>query len=295
MATISELLAQGLALRNVSDTAKLDAELLLAFVLGKPRSYLFAWPEREPGVAEVSHYRALLARRLAGEPVAHLIGSREFWSLPLMVDASTLIPRPETERLVELALQCTDRMTVATSRQQVRVLDLGTGTGAIAMALASERRAWKLVGVEQEPAALALAKRNRAALALGNVELVQSNWFAALPRGERFHTIVSNPPYIDADDPHLQEGDVRFEPRSALVAADRGLADIAHIVRAAPAYLEPGGWLLLEHGATQGDAVRSLLTGSGYSSVQTWRDYGDRERVTGGRRGQQTEDHSDDE
>lgn len=267
----------------VSDTPKLDAELLLAHVLGKRRSYLYAWPEREPGAVQVQHYHDLLHRRCAGEPIAHLIGQREFWSLPLAVDRSTLIPRPDTERLVELALQYTDAVAATCSARPVRLLDLGTGSGAIALALASERPAWQITAVERESAALALAERNRSALALGNVQLLASDWFSAIASGERFHTIVSNPPYIDPEDPHLRRGDVRFEPRSALIAADHGLADIAHIAAQAGDYLLAGGWLLVEHGAEQGAAVRDLFARLAYTEVQTWRDAGERERVTGGR------------
>lgn len=271
---IRDLLAAARA-SLAGDSVALDAELLLAHCLEKNRAYLFAWPEREVAAGQEAAFRALLARRVAGEPVAYLIGRREFWSLSLAVDASTLIPRPDTERLVEVALEL-----VPSTRS--RVLDVGTGTGAVALALASERPAWSLCGVDIEPAAVALAQRNAQALALTNVEFLQSNWFAAVP-AQRFDAIVGNPPYIDAADPHLQSGDVRFEPRSALVSARQGLADIDAIAAGACAFLSDGGWLLLEHGYRQGEAVRALLAAHGFAAVQTWRDYGDNERVSGGR------------
>lgn len=275
--TIRELLADARAAierASTGDSAQLDAELLLAHVLEQPRTHLFAWPERAVPAAHEAAFRALLGRRIAGEPIAYLTGRREFWSLPLAVDASTLIPRPDTERLVEVALELLPQ-------PRARVLDLGTGTGAIALALASERRGWSLCGVDIEPAAVALARRNAAALALANVEFAVSDWFAALP-SQRFDAIVSNPPYIDADDPHLQRGDVRFEPRRALVSARDGIADIAAIAAAAPAFLHGGGWLLFEHGYAQGAAVRGLLEAAGFGAVRTWRDYGGNERVSGG-------------
>lgn len=275
--TIGELLAVA---RDAiaGDSARLDAELLLAHVLERDRTHLFAWPERAVTAEQEAAFRALVARRVAGEPVAHLTGRREFWSLPLAVDASTLIPRPDTERLVEVALELV-------AQPRARVLDLGTGTGAIALALASERPGWSLCGVDIEPAAVALAQRNAATLALRNVEFAVSDWFAAVP-AQRFDAIVSNPPYIDADDPHLRSGDVRFEPRRALVAARNGTADLAAIAVAAPSFLRNGGWLLFEHGFEQGAVVRTLLAEAGFVHVQTWRDYGGHERISGGRIGE---------
>ncbi|GAA4497164.1 peptide chain release factor N(5)-glutamine methyltransferase [Pseudaeromonas paramecii] len=255
-----------------SESAALDADCLLCAVLDCSRTYLFTWPERELDAAQWARLQALAARRVAGEPVAHLLGRREFWSLPLMVDASTLIPRPDTEVLVEQALA---RLPVDGTEP---VLDLGTGTGAIALAIKSERPARPVWAVEFSEAALTLARRNSAALNLP-LELRQGSWFGPLA-GQRFALIASNPPYIDGADPHLAQGDVRFEPASALVAQEQGLADLRHIIQLAPDHLLPGGWLLLEHGWQQGMAVRQLLSARGFVQVETCRDYGDQERVS---------------
>jgi release factor glutamine methyltransferase len=238
------------------------------------------WPERELDAAQQATLQGWLERRLNGEPIAHLIGEREFWSLPLKVSPATLIPRPDTEVLVEQALARLPAGPCA-------VLDLGTGTGAIALALKSERPDADVWAVDRMPAAAALARANSAALGLP-IEVRDGSWFEPLvapssSKAPRFAMIVSNPPYIDGADPHLDEGDVRFEPRSALVADEQGLADIRLIVAGAPAHLLPGGWLLLEHGWQQGEAVRQLLLQQGYLQVETVRDYGDNERVTLGR------------
>jgi release factor glutamine methyltransferase len=275
MATVKQNLLRGLELPG-SDSARLDLEVLLGHVLKHTRTWLYTWPEYELSATEQRQFDDLVRRRAAGEPVAHLTGLREFWSLPLAVDASTLIPRPETELLVETALA----LCPETPQQ---VLDLGTGTGAIALALASERPAWQLLAAEKSPQALALAKRNRDSLGLGNVQLIQSDWFARIPP-QSFDLIVSNPPYIDASDPHLAEGDVRFEPRSALVAEGEGLADIEEIASTGIKYLAPGGWLIVEHGWQQAAAVRVVFAEGGLVSIESRNDYGNRERLTLGRR-----------
>lgn len=255
-----------------SPSARLDAELLLAHVLGKPRSYLRTWPEHEPSAEQVTAFQALLARRRQGEPVAYLLGRQGFWSLQLIVAPHTLIPRPDTELLVETALQ----LLPATP---LTALDLGTGTGAIALALASERPAWRLTGVDRIDEAVALAERNRVALQLGNASFQSSHWFSALG-GQRFALIVSNPPYIRSDDQHLSQGDVRFEPASALVAGRDGLTDLREIIAQAPDHLEHGGWLLLEHGYDQAAAVRELLLARGFVQVESRRDLGGHERIS---------------
>ncbi|HTN30932.1 MAG TPA: peptide chain release factor N(5)-glutamine methyltransferase [Pseudomonas sp.] len=255
-----------------SPSPRLDAELLLAHVLGKPRSYLRTWPEHQPDAEQCASFERLLQRRRAGEPVAYLLGRQGFWSLDLEVSSDTLIPRPDTELLVETALT----LILATP---LDVLDLGTGTGAIALALAAERPAWRVTGVDRIEAAVALAARNGQRLGLNNARFQLSHWFKALV-GQRFQLIVSNPPYIAAGDRHLGEGDVRFEPASALVAGADGLGDIRLIIEQAPAHLLPGGWLLLEHGFDQAEAVRELLNAAGFAKVESRRDLGNHPRIS---------------
>ena len=269
-AHIMTVLAEG-------ESPRADADVLLCHLLDCRRSYLMTWPERELDAAQQATLQTWLARRLNGEPIAHLVGEREFWSLPLKVSPATLIPRPDTEVLVEQALTRIPQGPCA-------VLDLGTGTGAIALALKSERPEIDVWAVDRMADAAALARENSAALGLP-IEVRDGSWFEPLGEPDRdntprFAVIVSNPPYIDGADPHLEQGDVRFEPRSALVADDAGLADIRHIVAHAPAYLLTDGWLLLEHGWDQGESVRQLLRDGGYREVATVRDYGDNDRVT---------------
>lgn len=258
-----------------SESPRRDAEILLEHVTGKTRTFILAFGETVLTDAQCDQLAELLARRQRGEPIAHLIGVREFWSLPLFVSPATLIPRPDTECLVEQALA---RLPATACR----ILDLGTGTGAIALALASERSDCDVVAVDRMADAVALALRNKAHLAIPNVHILQSDWFSAL-QGQSFEMIVSNPPYIDAQDPHLSQGDVRFEPLSALVAGDQGMADIAHIIAQSRHALTPGGFLLLEHGWQQGALVRDAFSQAGYTQIETCRDYGDNERITLGR------------
>lgn len=272
--SIAQCLRRATELEGLSETPRLDLELLLCHCLGQERVYLYSWPERELTEAQLADFEVFLERRLGGEPVAHLIGRRDFWSLSLAVDASSLIPRPDSELLVELALE---RMSPANPG---RALDLGTGTGALLLALASERPDWHLVGVDSSAAALRLAERNRQALGFEGVSFTESDWFQALDSNPGFDLILSNPPYIAPDDPHLAQGDLRFEPLSALVAGQNGLADITHIVQMAPGYLEPGGWLLIEHGWQQGKSARGLFQKAGFKEVASHCDLGGRERVT---------------
>ena len=258
-----------------SDSAALDADCLLCAVLSCTRTYLRTWPEQELTPEQVEQAEQLAARREQGEPVAYILGVREFWSLPLQVSPATLIPRPDTEALVEWALTL-----LSDKGQGQKALDLGTGTGAIALALKSDMPALSMWALEREPAALDLARRNAARLGF-QVNFLASNWFAALNE-RNFQLIVSNPPYIDVADPHLSQGDVRFEPHTALVAEEDGLADIRQIIEQAPDYLAPGGWLLLEHGWQQAEAVRELLLARGFHAVITRQDLGGQERVSGG-------------
>jgi len=274
MPSIAELLRA--ATLPDSPSPRLDAELLLAHALGKPRSFLLTWPEHQPTEAQQVAYDAMLARRRAGEPVAYLLGRQGFWSLDLDVNPSTLIPRPDTERLIEVALQLGPDAAC-------QVLDLGTGTGALALALAVERPAWRVLGADCVDGAVTLAERNRQRLGIGNARFVRSDWFAALPAADRYQLILSNPPYIAEGDPHLDQGDLRFEPSSALVSGADGLADIRQIVEQSPERLVAGGWLLLEHGFEQGSAVRALLAARGFEQVQSWQDLAGLDRVSGGR------------
>ncbi|MBA1276013.1 peptide chain release factor N(5)-glutamine methyltransferase [Stutzerimonas azotifigens] len=259
-----------------SPSPRVDSEWLLAAALDKPLSYLRTWPEREVPAEAAERFAASLARRRQGEPVAYILGRQGFWSLDLEVAPDTLIPRPDTELLVETALDVLPASVTA------RVLDLGSGTGAIALALAIERPAWRVLGVDRIEAAVALAERNRQRLGVRNASFMASDWFVGLADA-RFALIVSNPPYIPSSDPHLTQGDVRFEPRSALVAGDDGLDDIRLIIDQAPQHLEADGWLLLEHGYDQADAVRALLIAQGFVQVRSRTDLGGNPRVSLGR------------
>ncbi|NLQ19022.1 peptide chain release factor N(5)-glutamine methyltransferase [Marinomonas sp. M1K-6] len=261
-------------LSSISDTAQLDAQLLLAHVLAVSTAYFYTWPEKEVGATDMERFNSLLARRERGEPVAYLLGHQAFWSLDLDVAPCTLIPRADTERLVEVALSVLDRNRAS------RILDLGTGTGAIALALASELPKSTVVGVDLVDDAVALAKRNALRHQLGNASFVQSSWFAALAGCEPFDLIVSNPPYIDPDDEHLSLGDVRFEPKSALVAENHGMADIEHIICLAPNYMAPNAYLMFEHGYDQAAAVRASLSEAGFVAVESFQDFGGNDRVT---------------
>ncbi|WJW75944.1 peptide chain release factor N(5)-glutamine methyltransferase [Thiohalobacter sp. IOR34] len=275
MTTIKEALAEALS-RLDTESPRLDAEVLLAFALGQPRSHLLAWPDKPLDAETAARFATLIERRAAGEPVAHLTGRREFWSMELEVTADTLIPRPETETLVEQAL-----LRIPADAAW-RIADLGSGSGAIALAIARERPGCRIVGVERSAAALAVAERNRARLGLAGVEFRQGDWFTPLA-GERFEMLLANPPYIAEGDPHLERGDVRFEPRSALTAGSDGLDDIRHLVEAAPAYLKTPGWLLLEQGADQAGAVRQLLAARGYRELACHPDGAGRPRVSAAR------------
>lgn len=253
-----------------------EAELLLMHVLERGHGWLYAHGRDPLPAAAATRFGRLVERREAGEPVAYLTGRRGFWSLDLRVGPDTLIPRAETERLVELALE---RLPAGTPG---RVADLGTGSGAIALAIASERPRLQVVATDASAAALGVARDNAVALGLANVEFRHGDWFAPLV-GERFRLVASNPPYIARDDPHLARGDLRHEPARALASGADGLDDLRVIARAAGAHLEPGGWLLLEHGHDQGPAVRELLRAAGFLEVATATDLEGRDRVGLGR------------
>ena len=256
-------------------TSRIEIQCLLQHVLGVQRAYLLAHPEQMLSEAQQDAFDALLQRRLRGEPIAHLLGAREFFGLNLKVTPATLIPRPDTELIVELAL---NRIAQA---QPCRVLDMGTGSGAIALAIAKNKPNAEVVAVDVSQDALAVAIENARRLDIPNVRFMQSDWFAVLD-GQRFELIVSNPPYIASDDIHLTQGDLRFEPLSALASGADGLDDIRRIISAAPQYLASNGSLLLEHGYDQAGSVRDLLTQRGFVEVFSEKDIAGIERVTGG-------------
>ena len=271
--TLEQAIAAGADLLALSsESAKLDAQVLLLHILQKPRSYLFTWPEHALSDEQQSQFNVFIQRRLKGEPVAHITGLREFWSLSLEVNATTLIPRPDTETLVEQALEIALPATA-------KVLDLGTGTGAIALALGSEMPSWQITAVDRVSDAVALATRNQQRLAINNVHVKQSNWFSEL-HGEKFNLIVTNPPYIESSDIHLNQGDVRFEPLSALVADDCGMSDIKQIITQSRDYLSSNGYLLIEHGFEQSEAVRHFFEKMAFVNIKTVKDLGNNDRVT---------------
>lgn len=267
--SIAEALQQG----NALGLDGLDVQVLLSFVLQKNRTHLIAFPERLLTADQLQHFLALLTRRAHGEPVAYLMGEKEFWSLSILTQPSTLIPRPDTEVLVETVLAHYDQTPM-------HCLDLGTGTGAIALAIKSERPLWVVTGIDRITDAVDLARLNAERLAL-EVSFSQGDWCQGI-LDQSLDIIVSNPPYIDADDIHLGEGDVRFEPQTALVSDEHGLADIRRIVHQATRCLKTGGGLFLEHGWTQSAAVSSLLKTEGFNAVKTVKDYGGNDRVTFG-------------
>ncbi|WIG54970.1 MAG: Peptide chain release factor N(5)-glutamine methyltransferase [Rhodanobacteraceae bacterium] len=258
------------------EAARREAALLLRHVLGVSDVWLIAHPDDVVAAAHAAAFRNLIERRVRGEPVAYLTGTRGFHDIELRVAPGVLIPRPETEVLVELALQ---RIP---ADADCNVADLGTGSGAIALAIARARARARVVATDASAAALEMARENAARLRIGNVEFRQGDWYLGLD-GEHFDLVVSNPPYIAEGDPHLQEGDLRFEPRAALASGADGLDAIRVLVRGACDHLRSGGWLLLEHGFDQGADVRDLLLDHGFAEVFTQDDLEGRERATGGR------------
>ncbi|HVY53360.1 MAG TPA: peptide chain release factor N(5)-glutamine methyltransferase [Gammaproteobacteria bacterium] len=275
---LSEALRVSIQSLSSSETAKLDAEILLSFVLNCSRAYIISHNERALTSNEIEQYQQLIARRKQGEPIAYLIGSKEFWSLKLAVTPDTLIPRPETELLVELILK------QFSENNYCRIADLGTGSGAIALAIAQEKPQWEIIATDQSAAALQVAKKNAAALKLKNVKFFQGDWCSALPNNLLFDVIVSNPPYIAKEEWQDLAVELAFEPLSALIADNNGLEDIFHIIHSAKSYLGPGGWLWLEHGFAQAENIQIFFTKSGYTQVNTYYDLAGKERVTCGKR-----------
>lgn len=273
--SIANLTAQGQKLLAVSsDSAKLDVEILISLVLKKPRSYLLTWPEKKLSDEQLHEFKHVLSRRAEGEPIAYITGIKEFWSLPLEVSKATLIPRPDTETLIELVLE------LYGENNNIACLDLGTGTGAIALALASEKTGWEIDAIDFNLDAVHLAQRNAKQLNLAQVNIYQSDWFKAVSNDKKFDLIVSNPPYIDGEDSNLSQGDVRFEPKSALVATEQGLSDIKHIASEARRFLNAHGKIFIEHGFEQGEVVRAILTGLDYQDVKTTHDLNGHERIS---------------
>lgn len=272
---ISNLLRQATqALTENSDSARLDAELLLAHCLNKPRSYLFTWPEAEPDRTQLHCFERLLQQRLSGQPVAYLLGYREFWNLKLTVTKDTLIPRPETELLVETALEFLSGKTGS------HILELGTGSGAIALVLAKELPSAQITACDISIAALAVAQNNAEQYQLNNINFLQSDWFSNIPTHQPFDLIVSNPPYIEADDPHLKHGDVRFEPLSALASGEDGLDDIRHLIARSANFLKEDGILMFEHGYDQGGKTTALMQTAGYKGARCIKDLAGHDRIT---------------
>jgi release factor glutamine methyltransferase len=274
--TIRELLEGARQMLAGQDAERLESEILLAHVLGENRAFLYANPERKISPGPLAEFLELVRRRASGEPIAYLIGRQEFWSLPLQVTPDVLIPRPETELLIEAALE---RIP---DHEDQRVADLGTGSGAIALAIAAERVACEVHATEESVAAITVARQNARALKLERVHFHDGSWLK--PLSGSFDVILSNPPYIAADDPHLQQGDCRFEPKSALTPGSDGMTAIRYIAHASLPFLRTGGWLLFEHGFDQGAQSRKLLAALGYRGVETLEDLEGRERVTLGRK-----------
>lgn len=270
---VRDLINQAATRFESSDSAKLDAQVLLAYVLDKDRTWLFTWDDFEVASEDQITFSGLVDRRSQGEPIAHLIAKREFWGLELECNASTLIPRPETEILVEQALQLD-------LPEGANVLDLGTGTGAIALALASEKPKWSIQACDFSEDAVTLANRNKQANGIGNVEIFQSDWFSNIRPENQFELIVSNPPYVDSESHYLNEGDVRFEPRSALVAGNAGMADSELIISRSREHLTPQGWLMIEHGFDQQQRVQGCFAEAGFQKIKTLEDLASLPRVT---------------
>jgi len=274
MSTVSEALDWATEKLSESDDARLDSQILLAYALNVSRTWLFTWPDKALDGATLTAFNALIEERKSGTPIAYITGYRDFWSLRLKVTPDTLIPRADTELLVETAL------TLKNVEKPCDVIDLGTGTGAIALSLANECPSWRITATDINPETLAVAKENAQTLELA-VSFKESAWFDAI--NDRYDLVISNPPYIESDDPHLLQGDLRFEPADALASGQDGLDDIRLLVQQALKHLKKDGYLLLEHGYQQAEAVRGLMAKAGYTDIETHQDIEDRDRVTLGK------------
>ncbi len=270
--TLAAVLKQAYIQLEQFESARLDAEILLAHVLNRTRSYLHGWPDTILSRSQLHEYQRLIKRRSKGEPIAYLIGRREFWSMDLVVTRETLVPRPETETLVEQTL------TRIPATEQWRIVDLGTGCGAIALAIASERPHCEVIATDLSPATLKVARDNLRRTAINNMYLLLGSWCSPL-RPRSTDLIVCNPPYIAQDDVHLLGDGVRCEPPRALASGPDGLEDLRTLVRQATTVLRPGGWLLMEHGYEQGPAVETLLEDGGYTEIRDYPDSAGNPRV----------------
>ena len=275
MINIKQALTEACHLLKDSSSPRIDAEILLGFTLNVSRVFLYTYPDNQLTEAQWLAFQTLMQRRAIGIPIAYLTEQREFWSLALQVNSHTLIPRPETELLVEQTL------LMLAHKSDARILDLGTGSGAIALALAKERPLWNILACDKSSGAVEIARINAQNLQLTNVQIILSDWFSAI-EAQRFDAIISNPPYIPANDPHLTQGDIRFEPKTALVSGNDGLDDIRYIISESNHWLHQGGLLLLEHGYDQALAVANLLRENGYQCIETWHDHQDHARISGG-------------
>jgi release factor glutamine methyltransferase len=273
MATIKQALKQANTLQQVSESWKLDAELLLAEAIEQSREYLFTWPDQELTQPQLKKFDDYCGRRLLIEPIAYILGRQAFWDFELIVNSSVLIPRPETELLVETALELLDNSVTAA------VLDLGTGSGAIALALAANNKRWSVTAVDSSESALGVAADNAKLLQFSNIEFVQTSWCDGLPT-EHFDLIAANPPYVEAGDKHLSEGSLPFEPIAALVAEENGLADIRAIAKQSRYCLKKNSWLLIEHGFQQKLAVEKILVDTGYANIECVKDLAGLDRLT---------------
>lgn len=265
-------------LYETSDTPRIDAEVLMQHIIKRPLAWLIAHGETIATADHIEAFYSSVTLRHSGQPIAYLTGHKDFWSLSLKVDSNVLIPRPDTETLVEQALE--HLPNYLPNQESLDVLDLGTGSGAIALSIAKERPNAKVLAVDSQAGALEIARENAKTNNIDNAFFLRSDWYSALPKEQRFDLIASNPPYVEIDDEHLQNGDLRFEPISALVANDNGLADLSTIIRTAPSFLKKRGWLLVEHGFTQAKEIAEFFKTNGFCNIKCVKDINDLDRCT---------------